>query len=199
MHRKVKIDGVIYTDHELLELDAIIGQYTSVKVESTAEGIEPLTLFPTIAFEDGMTVERAGELVFALPEYEEYKDEQDVLDEVLAILTDEQAEQVPGAFREWTVGTEYKPGDRIRYGGKLYKCLTLHTSQEGWEPGKAPSLWAEIGKPGEIPEWSQPTSANPYMKGDKVTHMGKTWESLVDNNVWEPGTVGTETLWVEVE
>ena len=29
-------------------------------------------------------------------------------------------------------------------------------------------------------------------------HNGKTWESLVDNNVWEPGAVGTESLWKEI-
>lgn len=199
MHRKVLIDGVVYTDHELKELNAIIGEFTSVRVDSSADGVEPVSRFASIQYEDGMTVARAEALVFELPEYAPYEDEQDVLDQVLAILTDEQAEQVPGAFPEWAVGIEYKVGDRIRYGGKLYKCLTLHTSQIGWEPGKAPSLWAEIGKPGEVPEWSQPTSANPYMKGDKVTHNEKTWESLVDNNVWEPGTVGTETLWKEVQ
>ena len=37
-----------------------------------------------------------------------------------------------------------------------------------------------------------------WKKGDKVTHKGKTWESLIDNNVWEPGVVGTESLWKEV-
>ena len=48
------------------------------------------------------------------------------------------------------------------------------------------------------PEWEQPGSTNGYSKGDKVTHNGKTWESLVDNNVWEPGVIGTESLWKEV-
>lgn len=28
------------------------------------------------------------------------------------------------------------------------------------------------------------------MLGDKVTHNGKTWTSIVDNNVWEPGVYG---------
>ena len=51
---------------------------------------------------------------------------------------------------------------------------------------------------GAILPWVQPDSTNPYAKGDKVTHIGKTWESLVDNNVWEPGAVGTENLWKEV-
>ena len=49
-----------------------------------------------------------------------------------------------------------------------------------------------------IPEWEQPTSTNGYMTGDKVMHNGITYESLVDNNVWEPGAAGTETLWREV-
>lgn len=37
-----------------------------------------------------------------------------------------------------------------------------------------------------------------YAKGDKVTHGGKTWVSLVDNNCWEPGIIGTELVWREV-
>ena len=32
------------------------------------------------------------------------------------------------------------------------------------------------------------------MKGDKVTHNGKTWQSEIDNNVCEPGVYG----WAEV-
>ena len=40
----------------------------------------------------------------------------------------------------------------------------------------------------------QAASTNPYQKGDKVTHNGKTWESTADNNVWEPGVYG----WTEV-
>ena len=41
-----------------------------------------------------------------------------------------------------------------------------------------------------IPEWEQPESTNPYMKGDKVKHNDKTWVSDIDNNVWEPGVYG---------
>ena len=37
-----------------------------------------------------------------------------------------------------------------------------------------------------------------YQKGDRVTHGGKVWESVFDGqNVWEPGTAGTEALWIE--
>lgn len=123
------------------------------------------------------------------------------MDAAASVLTDEQAASAPMIYRAWNGnGVDYAVGDRVQYGGAVYKCLTAHTSQEAWTPTDAPSLWAKvlIPTPGEIPEWEQPSSTNPYMKGDKVKHNGKTWESLVDNNVWEPGVIGTESLWAEV-
>lgn len=73
-------------------------------------------------------------------------------------------------------------------------------SQADWLPDAAVSMYTKVLIPDAniIPEWVQPDSTNAYMKGDKVLHNGKVWESLVDNNVWEPGAVGTETLWREV-
>lgn len=123
------------------------------------------------------------------------------MDAAASALTDEQAAAAPMIYRAWNGnGVNYAVGDRVRYGGYVYKCLTAHTSQETWTPTDAPSLWTKvlIPTPSEIPEWEQPSSTNPYMKGDKVKHNGKTWESLVDNNVWEPGVTGTESLWAEV-
>ena len=39
----------------------------------------------------------------------------------------------------------------------------------------------------------------PYQVGTKVKHNGKTWESMVANNVWEPGAFGVdEHIWKEV-
>ncbi len=108
------------------------------------------------------------------------------------MLTDEQAATVPSLYRPWEVGVDYAAGERRTYKGGLYRCLAPHTSQETWNPVDAPSLWAKvlIPDPDVIPEWEQPDSTNPYMKGDKVMHNGKTWVSDVDNNVWEPGVYG---------
>lgn len=40
-------------------------------------------------------------------------------------------------------------------------------------------------------EWAQPSGAHDaYRKGAIVTHDDKTWESLIPNNVWEPGVSG---------
>ena len=118
--------------------------------------------------------------------------------------TDEQALAVQTLYPEWASladGTTLKVGDRVNYEGLLYNVLQEHHKQEAWNPVDAPSLFAQvlIPDPTVVPEWVQPDSTNPYMKGDKVTHNGSTWESLVDGNIWEPGAVGTESLWVVVE
>ena len=95
----------------------------------------------------------------------------------------------------WSAGTSYEVGSKVQYKGVLYRCLTMHTAQADWLPDVAPSLWARLlTEDGKILPWEQPDSTNPYMKGDKVTHNGKTWESTIDNNVWEPGVYG----WTEV-
>lgn len=117
--------------------------------------------------------------------------------------TDEQALNVVALYANWEgmpEGTTLAVGARLNYQGVLYKVLTEHQKQAAWNPADAPSLFAKalIPDPGEIPEWEQPGPENAYSKGDRVTHNGKTWESLVDNNVWEPGVVGTEAQWKEV-
>lgn len=38
-----------------------------------------------------------------------------------------------------------------------------------------------------------------YAKDVQVMHGGKTWISMVDNNVWEPGAAGVyDNIWKEV-
>ena len=116
-------------------------------------------------------------------------------------FTDEQALRVPTLYDEWAENTAYIVGKRVRFNDSLYKVITAHTSQSDWTPDIAPSLFAKVlvENPDVISEWVQPDSTNPYMKGDKVSHNGVTYESLVDDNVWEPGVVGSETLWKIVE
>lgn len=117
-----------------------------------------------------------------------------------ATFTDEQALTVPELYPDWIGdGVKYTAGERLRYGGILYKVLQDHTSQPDWAPDVAASLFVKvlIEDPNVIPEWEQPESTNGYSTGEKVTHNGITWESLVDNNVWEPGVTGTESVWKE--
>ena len=110
--------------------------------------------------------------------------------------SDEQALNAKGVYADWAEDVEYAIGNRVLYDGILYACLQAHTSQAQWTPDTAVSLWAKvlIPDPGEIPDWEQPSSTNPYMTGDKVRHNGKIWISTVDYNIWEPGVYG----WDEV-
>ena len=117
------------------------------------------------------------------------------------ITDDEQALKVADLYDLWSGdGVAYKTGKYITYQDALYKVLQNHTSQADWAPDTASSLYAKVltDPTGKVLPWEQPNSTNPYKKGDRVTHKGKTWESLVDSNVWEPGAVGSESLWKEV-
>lgn len=101
-------------------------------------------------------------------------------------------------FSQWVSGIAYKVGDLRLYGDgneqKLYRCVQAHTSQEGWEPNVAVSLWTATSDPAEEwPAWSQPVGAHDaYAAGAKVTYNGVHWVSTVDNNVWAPGSYGWE-------
>lgn len=198
--RNVLINGNVYSAHDIPKIEFNdSGRDVYVQSWETEADVYNPVKEPVVRvfFQAGDTTalfNEAYSYISDLPEFEEYVD---IMDEVLAILTDEQAEQVPDAFPEWKLDTEYVIGYRVRYSENLYKCLQAHTSQIGYEPPIAVSLWAKIGEPGTIPEWEQPGSTNPYMKGDLVQHNGKIWRSLIDNNVWEPGTPGTEVLWEE--
>lgn len=50
------------------------------------------------------------------------------------------------------------------------------------------------------PKWEQPGGEhdawNSEMRGNKVSHNGKNWETEVENNVKEPGMPGAE--WIEI-
>lgn len=110
-------------------------------------------------------------------------------------LSDEDALTAPMLFERWDGnGVSYSVGTRLYHDGVLYKVLQDHTSQDSWNPSDAPSLFAKvlIPDPQIIPDWEQPGSTNPYMKGDKVRHNNKIWVSTIDNNVWEPGVYGWE-------
>lgn len=111
-------------------------------------------------------------------------------------LSDEDALEAVNLFSNWQVGKAYIKDERVNYEGTLYKCLQAHTAQANWNPTYATSLWAKVLIPDAnvIPEWEQPDSTNPYMKGDKVMFNGQTYESTVDNNVWSPAVYG----WISI-
>lgn len=202
--RNVMLDGSVYGHHEVASVEYYVGSYLALQVRSwrdaAAKESAPTEFRTTRILDyeatDTVTIDAACERVMADARFAEYIDPaQSALDDILPTLTDEQAELIPQVFPEWAIGVGYKVGDRVRYDGKLYRCVQAHEAIEGYEPPSVPALWVRTAPEGEIPEWVQPTGAqDAYNKGDKVTHNGKTWESNCDANVWEPGVYG----WDEV-
>ena len=207
--RNVMLDGSVYGYHEVASIEFYVDAYLIIQVRSwrdKADKTENPTTFNTTRLyiyevEDIIGIADAYDYVEDNEQFVEYIDPaQSALDEILPTLTDEQAELIPQVFPEWVADKSYAVGDRVRDDGKLYRCVQAHTSQEGWEPHSTPALWVRTAPEGEIPDWIQPTGAqDAYNTGDKVKHVSKVWVSLVDANVWEPGTAGTESLWSEVE
>ncbi len=116
-------------------------------------------------------------------------------------LSDEDASEFADLFPVWSGnGIELEAGQRVAYEGGLYKFLQAHTTQVDWTPRAAPSLFSPViaaDDPEVIVEWIQPNSTNGYPKGQLVSHNGSVWQSTVDANTWEPGTVGAP--WIQYE
>lgn len=49
-------------------------------------------------------------------------------------------------YPEWAVGSEYTVGLKVQRGGKLWRVVQTHTSQDGWEPENVPALWEQINE-----------------------------------------------------
>ena len=67
-----------------------------------------------------------------------------LLEDLAEHLEDEEAVETPGLFRAWSSEVRYRKGQRVRYDGKLYRCLMEHQALPGWNPAAAPGLWARV-------------------------------------------------------
>ena len=59
-------------------------------------------------------------------------------------LPDSEALDAVTLHPEWAAGVDYATGHKVQRGGKLYRCLQAHASQDGWEPENVPALFTEI-------------------------------------------------------
>ena len=98
-------------------------------------------------------------------------------------------------FPLWAINVAYAVDDVAIYQNIGYQVIQAHTSQSQWAPPVTPALWKVYVPPSEGPQpWVQPTgSQDAYPIGSQVTHdyQGQgvhLYTSLVDANVWEPGT-----------
>ena len=59
-------------------------------------------------------------------------------------VDDNTALRMTAFYPEWAANAEYTTGYKVQRSGRLWRCLQAHTSQAGWEPENAASLWTEI-------------------------------------------------------
>lgn len=115
-----------------------------------------------------------------------------LIERIAVTLDDETALTGVELFPMWAIGRAYATGDRVQYGGTLYKCLQAHTSQADWAPDATPALWVVVSIE-DYPEWVQPTGAHDaYNTGDKVSYNGKHYVCTIDANTYAPDVYGWE-------
>ena len=115
-----------------------------------------------------------------------------LIEQLAVTLDDETALTGVELFPMWAIGRAYATGDRVQYGGTLYKCVQAHTSQADWTPEATPALWVVVSIE-DYPEWVQPTGAHDaYNVGDKVSYNGKHYICTADANVYAPDVYGWE-------
>ena len=119
---------------------------------------------------------------------------QDKLDAIATALPDDIAVEYPDLYPVWTAGMALSIGDRVQHDGGLYRVQQAHTAEHPPSVNTA-ALYTRINAPGAVQAW---VAGQSYAKDVRVTHGGKTWISMVDNNVWEPGAAGVyESIWKE--
>ena len=85
-------------------------------------------------------------------------------------------------YPEWAANAEYTIGYKVHRGGKLWRCIQAHTSQAGWEPENAASLWTEICEShAGTPEDPIPYSGNMALESGKYySQDGKVYKCTRD-------------------
>lgn len=67
-----------------------------------------------------------------------------IIEQAAQSLDDRTALDAVALYPAWAAGVGYATGYKVQRGGKLWRCVQAHTSQAGWEPENAASLWTEI-------------------------------------------------------
>lgn len=106
-------------------------------------------------------------------------------------------------YELWSgLGVKYEAGDKHEHDGQVWEALQAHTSQPGWDPGVAHSLWKLVsaengdedepvdGEHTELPEWDG--NSHNYTTGDTFTYEDTPYRVRQDHTSqahWTPDSV----------
>jgi hypothetical protein len=106
----------------------------------------------------------------------------------------EQAEVQDWQAYDGTPATIFQIGTVKRHNDKTWVSAVPNNV---WEPSVFG--WQEVTAQGISPKWRQPLGAgDAWDLNDEVLHANRHYRSLIANNVWEPGAVGSESLWLDI-
>jgi hypothetical protein len=94
----------------------------------------------------------------------------------------------------------YAEGEIVTHNGKIWRSLIgANTGEPGVSGWRESVLMPPGDEPVTYPAWIKPTGAHDaYQIGDRVTHVEKNWESTINANTTEPGTLTEWGYWVEI-
>ena len=75
----------------------------------------------------------------------------------------------------WQVQTPYNVGDKVEYGGVLYRCIQAHTVFDAsWTPPQTPALWVRVDDDNDDEEPEPPHPSGRYRAQGVVTTVEGT-------------------------
>lgn len=101
--------------------------------------------------EDELAAKRAEDAKFEAQERTRSLTESEVSRLIIAqqintlTVADNTALRMLEFYPEWAAGQAYTAGYKVQHGGKLWRCIQAHTSQDSWAPSTdTASLWERI-------------------------------------------------------
>lgn len=159
----LKNDSLFIMHHEEIKGVEEVGHYEVVAVyENGGQDVEWIVDIPGVEakeawdeYEDILRYIPFTEMELKLREYEKNRQPLSEL-EVLKILLVEQVNNLTvddktalrmlHFYPEWEAGVRYAAGLKVQRNSKLFRVVTEHTSQDGWEPENVPALWEQINE-----------------------------------------------------
>lgn len=107
----------------------------------------------------------------------------EVIEKMLDELDESEVYDVFCLFSAWEPGVRYTAGHRVVFGNDIYNVENTHVSN--LSPIEDKASYTLILKPTNlIPNWSEQDT--PYELGAKIKVGEHVYESLVENNLWQP-------------